>query len=670
MDKPLGRCLAVLLLLLFSAWAAAQAPQARMPRNPGDLPPPLAQKLVIEGEWGYPCTLTNQCFPMLPDPAWVALEIAGWVGGERFLGGFTGGQVNEGLFTVTLEVPPHQRDQMVMLEVLAQSPDGHTVRFESIQGVAERLLAEAGSDERLPRTGLRPNGLTVLSTALVGLLRDANGGDWRMDEERFRAVLGHLDPARIMRHGVVLERILQGDWPGLGEFDPNALIASADAVDDYLLDLPGGPPQLRLFDSRSYPPYQRPSYDALNLTLLPATAPGTVAFGRRTGTRMRSNDRWMPGWYSLMQPGRRDEARAMFLIGNNDHRPTTIRVVLLDGPAVETRRIGYECPGEGSVWALRTAAHSHLDLWRLAVAAGMEFVEVEQLVEYSYEPIEGDSLPCVDDLPTFEYALSYHLAHRAGAPARAALGRLRSPFALQVLNPNPDPGEADSQFIAGVVDLRTGVVDVPGYASQGQVAVGSDGLLALSVDTLPDALRPGVVEMRFEPLRSDGLGAQEWMVTSRLSAPADDQVRSLVTPAVRVDPGMRLTRQRLDGIWGSGIDLSHPAVQDVATLAFDAASGQGVARLPGAADIPFSWQLEAGRMAASSFALDSDPGTLLPTCPPGSGACREVLRRVWQPLRMDTRGGLRRVYVIEEIWIEADDGLQRLSRALNFYDAS
>lgn len=663
-----GRWLMAMVLALAGTSLAAQASQGRMPRSPGALPPVPAQTLVIEGEWLFPCTSANDCFPFPDPPEWLALEVSAWVGQQQFHGEFDDAPSAQGTFEVVIDVTPQLRASMVVVEVLAEHADGHQVRFHAVQGFAGRLLAEAGSSGRLSRTGLRPNGVTELSTALTGLL-DADGDDWRLGEARFLEALARVDPSRIMRHGALMRRILQGQLPGLGVVDVNALMASPEAVEAYLGSLPGGVPDLRVFDSRFGSPFQMPHHDALDLTLLPAAAPGTVAFGRRAGLRMRSGDPWAPGYRSLAEPGRRGGAQAMFLIGTQDRQPRTVRVIAFDDPAMEIDRIRYDCVGNGEVVARRTIRRSSWEMRRMAVVAGFEFLEAERPVGYRYEALDGGPLPCVGELPAGGLELTYHRARQVATSGRMGMALDRMAFAMQWLNPNPVLDEPDSHFIAGVVHLGTGRAEVPGYEPWAWVGLGADGLLTVQLRALPGSTREGTLEARIEPMHGDGVGAAEWLVSMRLSDSGDDQVRAIVTPAVRVDPGMRLVAQRLEGLWGSGVDLSQPGTTDVATLEFDSMLGAGVEWSPAGGRVPFSWTVDAGALVASSFAVDSDPGTLLPECPTGAPDCAEVRRRVWLPLREARAAGAPRLYVIEELWSDDGGGLKRTSRQLNFYDA-
>ncbi|TXK64571.1 hypothetical protein [Alkalisalibacterium limincola] len=518
MNRFPGTVLAVALALavaLLPVVALAQAPEPRMPRAPAALP----QALVIEGWWGYPClTTTPNCFP---DAAvdWVPLEVAAWVGDEKFIGGFTSFEGDRSEFEVAVQVPPLQRGDMVMLEVTAQAPEGHVARFTSLQDVAYRLQAAADADGRVALGNRRPNMLTILSTALVGLLEEANGGDWRMDEQQFQRLLRQVDPARLMRHALAFQGLVSGALPGAGTVDPNALVASTDAVEAYLADVPEEVLQavFEQFQTWGSSAYQPIDFEGLDLTLAPGASPGTIAFGRRAGVRMRLRDEWeeQGGFSTVIDTGLVRGLTTFFEL-HIDSLQRAARVVRPGQPSFESQRITYECAGQGEVQALRITGRNPFMFRRMAMAGALEFVEYTELNDLGYRAIEGDVVPCVETLPVFEAVRHYAVAYPPRGLARAPVAVPRGPVALQMLNPDPDPMEEDSQFIAGTIDLSTGAVDAPGYASGGTVALGPGAQVSLAVDTLPGSLIDGRVVMRLEGLRDDGLGAAEWGVSSRV----------------------------------------------------------------------------------------------------------------------------------------------------------
>lgn len=664
MTRTLSLCAAALGMLLYANCATAQVPR---------VPAPQVQSLTIQGDWGYPCALDWRC-GMLPEERWQPLEVVAWVGTRRFVGGFLDEDAARGPFEVVVQVPPQQRGAMVLLEVLAQSPEGHTARFRSLQDSAGRLLDEAGPDGRVGGTGRRPNQVTVLSTALVGLLQDGNGGEWRMGEARLLELLHQVDPRRLMRHAQVFHGVNMGLLPGTGAVDPNALIASTQAVEAFLVDVPEEDLAFAYdsFHTGGQTAFQEVDLGAMDMTMLPPASAGTIAFGRRAGVRLRMNDEWSTDGFSgsAIDTGRVGGVGALFL-PNTDSFPRSARVVRPGNASQEFERIAFDCPGSGRVQALRVTARSPGMFRRMAIAGGLEFVEYAESRSHEYRLDVGVDPACAAGLPGYEYEPGYYLAHptRAVGRARDALAVSGSVVALQLLNPDVELGREDTQFIAGTVDLATGSVDAPGYADSALVAVDADGMLRLEMETLPGSLREGVVDVRIERVRGDGLGAEEWMVSSRLRASTDDHLRAHVTPAVRRAVALALTPQHLEGTWGSGIDLSLPEAVDVATVEFKAVSGEGLAVGSDGVPVPFSWRIEDGDVLASTFALASNPEALLPACPAGADDCNEVQRRVWDPLRRATRGPTERLYVIEEFWRDAGGGLQRESRQLNFYDA-
>lgn len=653
------------VLVLASTLASAQY----MPRQPT----PAPQVITIEGSWGYPCLSAHTDCPADAEVDWVPLEVAAWRGGERFTGSFSSDGSSDFTFEVPVQVAPQQRGDLVMLELAAQAPEGHTARFTQIVDVAHRLQAQATSEGRVLRNDTRPRMLSIMTTALTGLLTEANGGDWRMDEARLHELLSQTDPTRVMRHALAFQALVSGTLPGAGSVDPNALVASSVAVEAYLADVPEETLAMvfNQFQTRGRSAYQAIDFAALDLTLVSAAAPGTIAFGRRDGFRLRLRDAWDEQWggSTLIDTGMTRGLTTLFMI-HIDSYPRAARVVRPGQPSFESQHFSYDCPGLGEVEAIRVTARNPDMLRRMAVTAGFEFVEFSEQHLLSYQPLVGDDvLPCAEDLPVFEYVRSYRLAYPLNARGRSFVSLFGGPVALQLLNPDPDVLQEDSQFIAGTLDLATGAVDAPGYAGTGAVSRDPSGLVLLEVEALSGTLREGVVQMRVEGVRGDGMGAQEWVVSSRVTASLDDHARGHVTPAVALDAGFALGTALLEGTWRSGSDVSRPGAVDAMTMSFNAVSGQGVQQAPGEAGIPFSWLVQDGRMVASTFALDSDPGDFLPACPPEATDCREVLRRVWQPLRMGTREALRRVYVIEETWVEGEQGMEPVSRALNFYDA-
>lgn len=661
MARTLGPLLAAFLLLCPVSLPGQEA-QPRLLRD--QLPQPQTQALTFEGAWGFPCARDYFCGT--PATQWVPLEVAAWVGDEKFVGeASTPYMIYD--FEVTVQVPPSRRGDLVMLEVLAQAPEGHTARFQSLQGMAGELLAEAGPGGRLGYAAHRTTRMSVLTTALVGLLQEANGGDWRMERTRLLELVRRVDPEQLVRHGQVFGGIVRGWLPGAGELDPNALILSSQAVEAYLAGV--ADPTLQL----SHDDYQPPSQEAWDRTLVAGAPPGTVPFGRREGVRLRMNDAWATGVWSgsIMDTGRSVDVGGFVGIGTDHHRPFQGRVVRPGEPSRVEQRIRFDCPGVGEVDALRVTGRRPLGYSMLAMVGGVEFGLYGDWHQHHYRLPGGIDPSCLDAVPEPPPRLLYYVAHRPQGFARARLAAMRQGgvLALQWPNPDADYENAVTQFTAGTIDLANATVTAPGYAADAVVDVSPDGMLMVTVDTLPGSVLDGQVELRMERVRSDGLGAEEWMLSTRVSGTVDDHIRAYATPVVGVDTRLALQPDALEGTWRSGVELSRFGTVEASTVDIDAISGQGVAQAPGGEPVPFSWRLDEGSVVASTFVLDSEPDELRAVCPPGALDCREVLRRVWEPLRMSTRSSGRRLYVIEDSWRDDGDGLWREVRQLNFYDA-
>ncbi|TXK64570.1 hypothetical protein [Alkalisalibacterium limincola] len=454
MARTLAPLLAALLLLC-PASLSAQFGEGRMPRGQAA----TTEVLTIGGTWGFPCALNWRCSAW-SEEQWEALEVVAWVGPDRFEGEFLPDSNFFGGFEVSVQVPPARRGELVLVEVLAASPEGHTARFQSLQGTAARLLEEAGPGGRIGNSEHRPNNVTVLTTALVGLLEEANAGQWRMPEPRLLALLHEVDPNRLLRHAQVFQGINLGIMPGAGSVDPNALIASTDAVEAYLAGVPG---QLledaySSLDWGGATAFQEIDFLGLDKTMVPASAPGTVSFGRRDGVRMRMIDDWSEDGFvgSVMDTGATGRVSAMFL-PNIDSYPRSARVVRPGHPSFEFEDIHVDCPGVGPVQVLRISARMPSMFRRMAMLAGLEFVEFTESRTLAYRlPVNVDPA-CRDALPSGEVRRHYYAAHPALQLPRGRMGPVlhAGPVAMQLLNPDPVLGDEDAQFIAGTVDFST-----------------------------------------------------------------------------------------------------------------------------------------------------------------------------------------------------------------------
>lgn len=617
-------------------------------------PPP--RRLFIHSEWAYPESWGG----------WVPVSTTVWLGGQAFEAEFQ----TPTDFIAEVFVPESAMHEVVVLEVLGEGPQGQRTRFRAVQRSAAVLFEEASQGEYLEVEYYPALRVTPYTTAVAAMLQDLNGGDLLMDDAHLRALSPLVDTELMVDHAALFHAVnyqwLPMDGQGGDSYD---LIASRTRVQDHLATLAPDAlvnPRFHLHGfTHQFLSVWTEDKDYL---MVKPSAQGTVNHGRVTGMRLKPDEVWDgaagdtlldTGWTADPDVwlSSHDNALIMFTVER----------------AYDAQRFSYACNG-GVVEAVRLTERVPERLHRYAITPDFEHFEYVSYHGYSYVPVSGGVVPCQDTLSTgrwvWQRSHGYRPGGRIATPAPAALGRV----ATTLVNPAPIPDQFPSQFTAGVVDFATGSVDVPGYAAQGVVGVDEAGYITLAVDALPGTPRAGRFEYRFEPIREDGHGGQEWSMTARLQDSADNHFRMMATPLVRLQGGLVLGAGMLDGAWTSGFDVSEEgmALRRVGPfrLHFDAADWTGHSTFAGQPDAPFSWSVEGNVMRASTFVLATAPHELIANCPMGISDCREVRRRVWQPVRTATLAdGRQRLYVVEEVWQESGTQLQRVSRRMNFYDA-
>lgn len=617
-------------------------------------PPP--RRLFIHSRWGYPEAWGGD---------WEPIAARVWLGDRPFEAEW---QTPVDL-TAEVFVPVSAMDDMVMLEVLGEGPDGQRTRFRSMQRSAAVLFEQAHLGEYLEVDYYPALRVTPYTTAVAAVLQDLNGGDWRMDDARLRELSPLVDTELMVDHAALFHGVNFGWLPMDGQGgDSFELIASRERVRAHLATLPA--------DALSHPRFHLHGFtsqflsvpgDTIDYLLVMPSAQGTVNHGRVTGLRLKGSEVWDGDARSTLLDTGWTAGPDVWLTFNADALD-----FFTPERSYEAQRLSYACGG-GVAEAVRLTERAPGRLQRYAIAPKFDHFEYVSHHGYQYVSVDGGDVPCVDSLSTGRWVSQrmhgYRKDGRLPTPAPAALGRV----ATTLVNPDPIPDQFANQFTAGFIDFASGAVDVPGYAAQGVVGQDEAGYLTLAVDALPGTPRAGRFHYRFEPVRADGHGGQEWFVTGRLRESADDHFRAVATPVARVQRGLAMDAQMIGGAWNSGFDVSEEGTalqrQGPFRLHFDAATLTGHSTSMGMPGEPFAWSVEAAGLRMQAFALDSAPHELLTACPAGATDCREVRRRVWQPVRTALlEDGRRRLYVVEEVWRDTDATLHLLSRRMNFYD--
>lgn len=617
-------------------------------------PPP--RRLFIQSRWAYPESWGG----------WEPVSATAWLGGQAIEAEFQ----TPTDFIAEVFVSESAMDDVVVLEVLGEGPDGQRTRFRSVQRSAAVLFEAAFQGEYLEVDYYPALRVTPYTTAVAAVLQDLNGGDLVMDDARLRALSPLVDTELMVDHAALFHAV-NYQWLPMDGLDGDSydLIASRTRVQDHLATLAPDAlvnPRFHLHGfTHQFLSVWNEDKDYL---MVKPSAEGTVNHGRVTGMRLKPDEVWSgEAGDTLLDTGWTAGPEVWLYSQDN------ALVMFTAERSYEAQRFAYFCDG-GVAEAVRLTERIPERLHRYAIAPDFEHFEYVSYHGYSYVPVAGSEVPCQDTLSTgrwvWQRSHGYRPGGRIATPVPAALGRV----ATTLVNPAPIPDQFPSQFTAGVVDFATGAVDVPGYAAQGVVGVDEAGHITLAVDALPGTPRAGRFDYRFEPIREDGYGAQEWAMTARLTDSADNHFRMLATPLVPLQGGLMLDAGMLDGAWTSGFDVSEEGMAlrraGPFRLHFDGAGMSGDSTFAGQPEAPFSWSVEGNRMRASTYALASAPHELLANCPMGISDCREVRRRVWHPLRTATLAdGRRRLYVVEEVWQDSGTQLQLLSRRMNFYDA-